>query len=337
MTADYFEAKGVRVPTAAEGRWAALVARQTVSPAQVQGEAEVFGERKDEDGGGQTGEALVVEPAENESASDLLAVPTAECGLTLGPDEETHQPPSPSVVFVSGATPECVSGKPSDRDDRDQDSAPRERKRLQLKLRSVPVEANTETATMSKAPELAPKGSSSIFGGARPVDTAAREREIEARLSRQRKEKRRQIRHREPFQDSRKEDQEIIAASSAAATPTTSTPRRARKKSPARKVLTPARRDVDTAATIEDVDPSLPAAQPLPQQDTSSEDSFSLGLDGSIGLSSVGEFDVEVEAPREMKRGHTSTSCSDEVSDGRAEAQRPKKSRPSSGGSNCAS
>ncbi|KAH7956367.1 hypothetical protein HPB52_008699 [Rhipicephalus sanguineus] len=128
-----------------------------------------------------------------------------ECGLTLGTDEETH--PSPSVAFVSGATPECVSGKPSDRDDRDQDSAPRERNRLQLKPRSVPVEANTEAAAMSKAPELAPKGSSSILGGARPVDTAAREREIEARLARQRKEKRRQIRHREPFQDSRKDDQ----------------------------------------------------------------------------------------------------------------------------------
>ncbi|KAH7975525.1 hypothetical protein HPB52_002621 [Rhipicephalus sanguineus] len=123
-----------------------------------------------------TGEALVVEPAKNESASDLLAVPSAECGLTLGPDDETD--PSPSVVFVSGATPECVSGKPSDRDDRDQDSAPRERKRLQLKLRPVPVEANTEAAAMSKVPELAPKGSSSIFNGARPVDTAAREREI---------------------------------------------------------------------------------------------------------------------------------------------------------------
>ncbi|KAH7962311.1 hypothetical protein HPB52_015425 [Rhipicephalus sanguineus] len=131
--------------------------------------------------------------------------------------------------------------------------------------------------------------------------------------------------------------QENIAASSVAATPTTSTPRRTRKKSPARKVLTPARRDVDSAATIEDVDPSLPAAQPLPPQDTSSEDGFSLGLDGSIGLSSLGEFDVEMEAPREIKRGHTSTSCSDEVSDGRAEAQRPKKPRPSSGGSNCAS
>ncbi|KAH7985847.1 hypothetical protein HPB52_025370 [Rhipicephalus sanguineus] len=122
--------------------------------------------------------------------------------------------------------------------------------------------------------------------------------------------------------------QENIAASSVAATPTTSTPRRTRKKSPARKVLTPARRDVDSAATIEDVDPSLPAAQPLPPQDTSSEDSFSLGLDGSTRLSSLGEFDVEMEAPREIKRGHTSTSCSDEVSDGRAEAQRPKNLDP---------
>ncbi|KAH7943788.1 hypothetical protein HPB52_011739 [Rhipicephalus sanguineus] len=154
MTATYFEAKEVRVPTVAEGRWAALVARQTVSPAQVRGEAEVFGDLKDEGGAGQTGEALVVEPAEKDSASDLLAVPTAECGLTLGADEETHQPPSPSVVFVSGATPECVSGKPSERDDRDQDSAPRERKRLQLKPRSVHVEANTEAAAMSKVLQI---------------------------------------------------------------------------------------------------------------------------------------------------------------------------------------
>lgn len=94
-----------------------------------------------------------------------------------------------------------------DRDDRDQDSAPRERKKLQLKPRSVPVEAAKEAAAVPKAPEPAPKASSAIFGGARPVDTAAREREIEARLARQREEEeRRQIRDREPFQDSRKDD-----------------------------------------------------------------------------------------------------------------------------------
>ncbi|KAH7946124.1 hypothetical protein HPB49_020561 [Dermacentor silvarum] len=98
--------------------------------------------------------------------------------------------------------------RPRDRDfDRDRDSGPRERKKLQLKPRSVPVEANKEepvaaAAAAPQAPQPAPKASSSIFGGARPVDTAAREREIEARLARQREEEeRRQIRDREPFQD----------------------------------------------------------------------------------------------------------------------------------------
>ncbi|KAL1484901.1 hypothetical protein MTO96_032302, partial [Rhipicephalus appendiculatus] len=93
-------------------------------------EAEVFGESKDEGASGQTEEALVVEPAENESAADLLVVPTVECGLTLCDYEETHPPSSPSVAFVSGATPDCVGVKPSDQDDCNQDSAPRERKRL---------------------------------------------------------------------------------------------------------------------------------------------------------------------------------------------------------------
>ncbi|XP_050033999.2 eukaryotic translation initiation factor 4B isoform X1 [Dermacentor andersoni] len=102
-------------------------------------------------------------------------------------------------------------GGPDDRDDREQqDSGPRERKKLQLKPRSVPVEANKPEPAAAAAPQAsqpAPKSSSSIFGGARPVDTAAREREIEARLARQREEEeRRQIRDREPFQDSRKDD-----------------------------------------------------------------------------------------------------------------------------------
>ncbi|KAL1468174.1 hypothetical protein MTO96_041655, partial [Rhipicephalus appendiculatus] len=193
----------------AEGRWAALVARQTVAPAQVQGEreAEVFGESKDEGVSGQTKEALVVEPAENESAEDLLAVSTMECGLTQGDDEDAHPAPSASVAFVSGTTPECVSERPSDRDDCVQVTAPTESKKLQLKPRSVPVEAKEDGAAVPKAAKLAPNAPSSIFGGARPVDTAAREREIEARLARQREEEaRRRIRHREPFQDSRKDD-----------------------------------------------------------------------------------------------------------------------------------
>ncbi|KAL3182765.1 hypothetical protein MRX96_034409 [Rhipicephalus microplus] len=58
-----------------------------------------------------------------------------------------------------------------------------------------------------RPPEPAPKASSAIFGIARPVDTAARERDIEAQLARQREEEeRRQIWDREPFQDSLKDD-----------------------------------------------------------------------------------------------------------------------------------
>ncbi|KAL1420341.1 hypothetical protein MTO96_024324, partial [Rhipicephalus appendiculatus] len=199
----------VRVPTVAEGRWAALVARQTVSPAQVQGEreAELFGESNDEGASGQTKEALVVEPAENESTADLFAVPTVECGLTQGDDKDAHPAPSASVALVSGTTPDCVNEKPSDRDDCVQVAAPTERKKMQLKPRSVPVEAKEDGAAVPKAAKLAPNAPSSIFGGVRPVDTAAREREIEARFARHREEEaRRRIRHREPFQDSRKDD-----------------------------------------------------------------------------------------------------------------------------------
>lgn len=95
-----------------------------------------------------------------------------------------------------------------DRDDRSNaDSAPRERKKLQLKPRSVPVdEKKPEVAAAApQAPQQsAPKASAAIFGGARPVDTAAREREIEARLARQREEEERKLgRDREPFQERR--------------------------------------------------------------------------------------------------------------------------------------
>lgn len=47
----------------------------------------------------------------------------------------------------------------------------KERPKLQLKPRSVPLENNAETS-----------GRSSIFGGAKPVDTAAKEKEIEEKL-----------------------------------------------------------------------------------------------------------------------------------------------------------
>ena len=53
---------------------------------------------------------------------------------------------------------------------------PKERPKLQLAKRSAPVEA-------------APSTNSSIFGGAKPVDTAAKEREIEEKLEKQKPEK----------------------------------------------------------------------------------------------------------------------------------------------------
>ncbi|KAH6925728.1 hypothetical protein HPB50_008990 [Hyalomma asiaticum] len=134
----------------------------------------------------------------------------------------------------------------------------------------------------------------------------------------------------EPSPDS----QDATAATSRAVAPATSTPRRVLRKTTAQKALASVREDSPAGKTervgFEDDDPSLPAAQRLPSSDTSSEDSFSLGL------SSVVESDIEMGTLREVKRGHTSSACSDEASDGRAETQRPKKPRPSSGRSKCA-
>ncbi|KAH7968669.1 hypothetical protein HPB52_010612 [Rhipicephalus sanguineus] len=75
------------------------------------------------------------------------------------------------------------------------------------------------------------------------------------------------------------------------------------------------------------------AALPLPE---SSESSFSLGVDSSIELSpSLDERDVEMLAPREVKRAHTSGTSSDGAQDSRSESQQPKKPRPSSRGPKC--
>ena len=79
--------------------------------------------------------------------------------------------------------------------------APKERPKLSLKPRSVPLEAEAPTtmAAVAKVAEPAvaatapPVATASIFGGAKPVDTAARERAIEERL----KEKQQQQREKE--------------------------------------------------------------------------------------------------------------------------------------------
>ena len=60
---------------------------------------------------------------------------------------------------------------------------PKERPRLQLQPRTKPREEAGQTASPKAA---------SIFGGAKPVNTAAREREIEERLAKQREMEREQ-------------------------------------------------------------------------------------------------------------------------------------------------
>ncbi|KAL1454729.1 hypothetical protein MTO96_043687, partial [Rhipicephalus appendiculatus] len=62
----------------------------------------------------------------------------------------------------------------------------------------------------------------------------------------------------------------------------------------------------------------------------------SLGVDSSIELSpSLDECDVEMLAPREVKRAHTAGTSSDGSQDSRSESQQPKKPRPSSRGPKC--
>lgn len=65
---------------------------------------------------------------------------------------------------------------------------------MMLQKRTVPIE---ESAPGAKAEGGASASSSSIFGGARPVDTAARERAIEERLKEKREKEREPIRGRD--------------------------------------------------------------------------------------------------------------------------------------------
>lgn len=82
--------------------------------------------------------------------------------------------------------------------------ATKERPKLSLKPRSVPLEegsgpappapiAEVPTPVASERPPAAPVSSAAIFGLAKPVDTAARERAIEERL------KEKQMKDREPI------------------------------------------------------------------------------------------------------------------------------------------
>ncbi|XP_073731109.1 eukaryotic translation initiation factor 4Ba isoform X4 [Misgurnus anguillicaudatus] len=74
------------------------------------------------------------------------------------------------------------------RDERRDDRGPQQRPKLNLKPRSVPKEedqSNVQSASSGRA--------ASIFGGAKPVDTAAKEREVEERLKKEQERLQRQL------------------------------------------------------------------------------------------------------------------------------------------------
>ncbi|XP_026204816.1 eukaryotic translation initiation factor 4Ba isoform X2 [Anabas testudineus] len=82
------------------------------------------------------------------------------------------------------------------RDDRREERAPQQRPKLNLKPRSVPKEEEGNSGGGGTSPAAAPSPStraSSIFGAAKPVDTAAKEREVEERLKKEEERLQRQL------------------------------------------------------------------------------------------------------------------------------------------------
>ncbi|XP_070814533.1 eukaryotic translation initiation factor 4Ba isoform X2 [Chaetodon trifascialis] len=81
------------------------------------------------------------------------------------------------------------------RDERREDRAPQQRPKLNLKPRSVPKEeeGSGSSGSSQAAPPSSGSRASSIFGAAKPVDTAAKEREVEERLKKQEERLQRQL------------------------------------------------------------------------------------------------------------------------------------------------
>ncbi|XP_056130997.1 eukaryotic translation initiation factor 4Ba isoform X2 [Lampris incognitus] len=82
------------------------------------------------------------------------------------------------------------------REERREERAPLQRPKLNLKPRSVPKEEEEQGGGSSSVPvttQSSGSRSSSIFGGAKPVDTAAKEREVEERLKKEQERLARQL------------------------------------------------------------------------------------------------------------------------------------------------
>ncbi|XP_007434667.1 eukaryotic translation initiation factor 4B, partial [Python bivittatus] len=83
-------------------------------------------------------------------------------------------------------------------DNRRDERGPTQRPKLNLKPRSTPKDEDTSVAPATQSSRAA-----SIFGGAKPVDTAAREREVEERLQKEQEKLQRQLEDDKPRLDRR--------------------------------------------------------------------------------------------------------------------------------------
>ncbi|XP_073726424.1 eukaryotic translation initiation factor 4Bb isoform X1 [Misgurnus anguillicaudatus] len=81
----------------------------------------------------------------------------------------------------------------SRRDDRGEERAPLQRPKLNLKPRSVPKEEEQSGSPSPQSSTVNSSRAASIFGAAKPVDTAAREREMEERLKKEQERLQRQL------------------------------------------------------------------------------------------------------------------------------------------------
>uniref|UniRef100_A0A4W4F1B3 Eukaryotic translation initiation factor 4B n=1 Tax=Electrophorus electricus TaxID=8005 RepID=A0A4W4F1B3_ELEEL len=84
------------------------------------------------------------------------------------------------------------------RDERREERAPPQRPKLNLKPRSVPKEVEQSGGSSPQSSTANPSRSASIFGAAKPVDTASKEREVEERLKKEQERLQRQLEEDKP-------------------------------------------------------------------------------------------------------------------------------------------
>ncbi|XP_017575830.1 eukaryotic translation initiation factor 4Bb [Pygocentrus nattereri] len=96
-------------------------------------------------------------------------------------------------AFGSGFRRDFDDRRDEDRSERREERGPLQRPKLNLKPRSIPKEEEPSGATSPQTVTANPSRSASIFGAAKPVDTAAKEREVEERLKKEQERLQRQL------------------------------------------------------------------------------------------------------------------------------------------------